>query len=172
MILNQGWFNEESNCVSAGFIKFVVLHSFVIMIFAFANNVQVVLYLYSRRLERKKYLGSDISLCQRVQPHKIPWDGWKLGASVPRCKQTITSAPWIPPVQIWMILVLLVYSKGSILVESLSNYILQLIENNRSFVLNVSWRVRLACIAIQYHTYCCLKTKKKKKNINYVGHKR
>ena len=36
-----------------------------------------------------------------------------------------------------MILVLLVYSKGSILVESLSNYILQLIENNRSF-LNVS----------------------------------
>ena len=38
----------------AGFIKFVVLHSFVIMIFAFANNVQIVLYLYSRRLERKK----------------------------------------------------------------------------------------------------------------------
>ena len=60
----------------AGFIKFVVLHSFVIMIFAFANNVQVVLYLHSRSLERKKkYLGSDISLCQRVQPDKIPWDG-------------------------------------------------------------------------------------------------
>ena len=122
MILNQGWFNVESNCVPAGFIKFVVLHSFVIMIFAFANNVQIVLYLYSRRLERKKYLGSDTSymLCQRVQPDKIPWYGWKLGASVPRCKQTISSAPWIPPVQIWMILVLLVYSKGSILVESLS----------------------------------------------------
>ena len=41
-------------CVPAGFIKFVVLHSFVIMIFAFANNVQIVFYLYSRRLERKK----------------------------------------------------------------------------------------------------------------------
>ena len=54
---------------------FVDLHSFVIMIFAFANNVQIVLHLYSRRLERKKYLGSDISLCQRVQPDKIPWDG-------------------------------------------------------------------------------------------------
>ena len=54
----------------AGFIN-VVLHSFVIMIFAFANNVQVVLYLHSRRLERA--LGSDISLCQRVQPDKIPW---------------------------------------------------------------------------------------------------
>ena len=59
----------------AGFIKFVVLHSFVIMIFAFANNVQIVLYLYSRRLERNKILGSDTSLCQRVQPDKIPWDG-------------------------------------------------------------------------------------------------
>ena len=54
MILNQGLFNVESNCVPAGFIKFVVLHSFVIMIFAIANNVQIVLYLYSRRLERKK----------------------------------------------------------------------------------------------------------------------
>ena len=54
MILNQDLFNVESNCVPAGFIKFVVLHSFVIMIFAFANNVQIVLYLYSRRLERKK----------------------------------------------------------------------------------------------------------------------
>ena len=76
MILNQGLFNVESNCVPAGFIKFVVLHGFVIMIFAFANNVQIVLYIYSRRLERKKkYLGSDISLCQRVQPDKIPWDG-------------------------------------------------------------------------------------------------
>ena len=54
MILNQGLFNVESNCVPAGFIKFVVLHSFVIMIFAFANNVQIVLYLYSRRLERTR----------------------------------------------------------------------------------------------------------------------
>ena len=47
--------------MTAGFKKFVDLHSFVIMIFAFANNVQIVLYLYSRRLERKKYLGSDVS---------------------------------------------------------------------------------------------------------------
>ena len=46
----------------AGFIKFVVLHNIVIMILAFANNVQIVLYLYSRRLERKTYLGSDTSL--------------------------------------------------------------------------------------------------------------
>ena len=45
---------------------------------------------------------------------KLPRDG---------CKQTISSAPWVPPVQSGVRLVLLVYSKESILVESLSNYI-------------------------------------------------
>ena len=109
--LNQHWFNVDTtswfwikvdSMLSQIVCLFVDLHSFVIMIFAFANNVQIVLYLYSRRLERKKYLGSDLSLCQRVQPDKIPWDGWKIGASVPRCKITTPSAPWIPPVQIWM----------------------------------------------------------------------
>ena len=56
----------------AGFIKFVVLHSFVIIIFAFANNVQIVLYLYSRRLERKKifrerYIVYVMSACTARQ---------------------------------------------------------------------------------------------------------
>ena len=60
------------------------------------------------------YRLSDFKYSTTHCTEKLPRDG---------CKQTISSAPWVLPVQSGVRLVLLVYSKGSILEESLSNYI-------------------------------------------------
>ena len=82
----------------------------------FLSNFNLML----RRNENEKSLQArGLVACLLVYStthctEKLPRDG---------CKQTILSAPWVPPVHSGVRLVLLVYSKGSILVESLSNYI-------------------------------------------------